>query len=271
MSAAASVALRAYMVEDEGPVRRELRHLLEQIEEVEVVGEAATGSTALGEIRELAPDLVFLDIHMPGLSGLELSKLLSLLPKMPVFVFITAFDEHAAEAFEVDAVDYLLKPVTLERLRQAVDKVKRRLGGRGAVTRDQAAAPPAELPPPVAVPVAQADQAAPGRKLPLYDGHRIVPTSPKHIMFVESAEGEHKVFTVHGVYSTKLSLAELEARLTPLGFFRAHRKTLVNLDHVVEIVPLASGGYRLFMSDPARSEVQVSRHQAKEFRQRFDL
>ncbi|WP_243361030.1 LytR/AlgR family response regulator transcription factor [Fundidesulfovibrio terrae] len=245
--------LTVFIIDDEGPVRRELKHLLGRIENVEVVGESPSGRAALPDIRELEPDLIFLDIQMPGLSGLELSYLFGDLPKKPLLVFVTAYEEHAVKAFELDALDYILKPFTLERLRKAVDKARRFL------RLDAAAAPQAPAP------------GQPERRIPLYDGERIVPTLPKHIFFVTSEEGKITVHAVHGRYTVKATISELEARLVPHGFFRAHRSHLVNLNHVAEILPWSGGSYKLIMSDRERTEILVSRYNAKDLKVHFEL
>jgi len=121
------MSLTVFIIDDEGPVRRELKHLLGRIEDVAVVGEAASGTAAMPELRALLPDLVFLDIQMPGLSGLELSYLFGDMDKKPLLVFVTAYEEHAVKAFELDALDYILKPFTLGRLQKTVEKARRYL------------------------------------------------------------------------------------------------------------------------------------------------
>ena len=250
------MSLTIFIIDDEGPVRRELRHLLGRIEGVAIVGEAASGTAALPEVRALLPDLVFLDIQMPGLSGLELSYLFGDLPKKPLLVFVTAYEEHAVRAFELDALDYILKPFTQDRLRKAVDKAKRffRLDEDSAVS---------QLP------------SGPGstqeRRIPLYEGERIVPTLPKHIFFVTSDDGRISVHAVHGRYTVKSTISELEERLVPHSFFRAHRSHLVNLNHVAEILPWTGGSYKLIMSDRDRTEILVSRYNAKELKAHFDI
>jgi DNA-binding LytR/AlgR family response regulator len=250
------MSLTVFIIDDEGPVRRELKHLLGRIEDVAIVGEAASGTAALPEVRALLPDLVFLDIQMPGLSGLELSYLFGDLPKKPLLVFVTAYEEHAVKAFELDALDYILKPFTLDRLRRAVDKAKRFF----RLDEESSALKPASE-----------SGATQERRIPLYDGERIVPTLPKHIFFVTSEEGRISVHAVHGRYTAKSTISELEDRLVPHGFFRAHRSHLVNLNHVAEILPWTGGSYKLIMSDRERTEILVSRYNAKELKAHFDI
>ncbi|MFZ5427306.1 MAG: LytR/AlgR family response regulator transcription factor [Thermodesulfobacteriota bacterium] len=264
------MSLTVYIIDDEGPVRRELRHLLGRMEDVAVVGEAASGAAAMPEVRALLPDLVFLDIQMPGLSGLELSYLFGDMDKKPLLVFVTAYEEHAVKAFELDALDYILKPFTQARLQKSIDKARRylrleespslpRAGGEGEAAAGQMPADEGSRVPPRE------------RRIPLYDGDRIVPTLPKHIFHVASEDGRITVHAVHGRYSAKATITELEERLIPHGFFRAHRSHLVNLNHVAEIIPWTGGSYKLVMSDRERSEIIVSRYNAKDLKAHFDL
>jgi len=251
------MSITAFIIDDEGPVRRELRHQLGRIPDVAVVGEAASATAAMPELRALQPDLLFLDIQMPGLSGLELSYLFGSMPKKPLLAFVTAYEEHAVAAFEQDALDYILKPFGLERLKKTVDKARR------ALRLDE--------PRPGAAPPAPQDAQAPERRIPLYDGERIVPTLPRHVFTVSSEDGRILVHTVHGRYTAKATIAELEERLGPHGFFRAHRSHLVNLAHVAEILPWTGGSYKLVMSDRERSEIVVSRYNVKDLKAHFDI
>ena len=250
------MSLTVFIIDDEGPVRRELKHLLGRIQDVTIVGEASSGTAALSEVRTLLPDLVFLDIQMPGLSGLELSYLFGDLPRKPLLVFVTAYEEHAVRAFELDALDYILKPFTQDRLRRAVDKARRvlRLDEESLASHASSGPGPAQE-----------------RRIPLYDGERIVPTLPKHIFFVTSDDGRISVHAVHGRYTVKSTISELEERLVPHSFFRAHRSHLVNLNHVAEILPWTGGSYKLIMSDRERTEILVSRYNAKELKAHFDI
>lgn len=248
--------LRTFIVDDEAPARRELRYLLQQNGEVEVVGEAANGSSALKGIRETKPQLVFLDIHMPGLTGLELAQFLGELPgRPPLLVFATAFNEYALQAFEVDAIDYLCKPFTLERVTKAVAKAARIL----AISAESQAV---EMPAPV----------DPCRKIPLYRGETIIPTSPERIVLAHSEEGEVFVSTIDGKkFHTRCTLGELEQKLALAGFIRPHRSYLVNINHVVEVIPWFNGGYKLLMGDVNKTKVPVSRYHVQDLKKHFDL
>jgi two-component system, LytTR family, response regulator LytT len=246
-----TAALRVYIVDDETPARRELRYLLE-LAGVSVVGEAGSSTTALQGIQETKPQLVFLDIQMPGVSGLEMARFLNNLAERPLLVFATAFDEHALEAFEVDALDYLCKPFTFERIGKTVAKAIRVLAAPGPGHNGQPLVDPC-------------------RRVPLYRGEIIVPTAPGRIIFAHAAEGEVVVHTVDGRYHTRMSLGELERRLAAAGFVRPHRSYLVNSNHVREVIPWFNRSYNLIMDDTDKTRIPVSRHQAQELKKHFDL
>lgn len=247
-------SLRTFIVDDEAPARRELRYLLERVADVEVVGEAGNATAALAGIRETSPHLVFLDIQMPGLSGLELARFLDLLPVRPLLVFATAFDEYAAEAFDVEAVDYLLKPFSEERLVRAVAKARRALAVVSPL-RPAGGRQPTEI----------------CRKVPLYRGDTIVPTAIDRIVFARAEGGEVYVHAVDGRYRARLTLGELEQKLASSGFIRTHRSFLVNIDHVREVIPWFHGSYKLVMDDRERTEIPVSRYNVKDLKKHFDL
>jgi DNA-binding LytR/AlgR family response regulator len=212
--------MRVLIADDEPVARQVLREHLESIPSVEIAGEAATGREAVERILELAPDLVLLDQQMPELDGLAVVRSLRG-GRAPLIVFVTAFERHALEAFEVGAVDYLLKPVRRERLQQAIDKARRQWAG---------AAPPAP------------------RKIAGRKGQDIYLLDPSEIIAFQ-AEGE----LVHIVTATQRYLAEqtlkaLESRLSAT-FRRVHRRTLINTDHIRKISPLSSRRWLLTMSN----------------------
>jgi two-component system, LytTR family, response regulator LytT len=248
------MTIRTFIIDDEAPARRELRYLLEQIAGADVVGEAANGSAALKGIRETRPQLIFLDIQMPGMTGLELAHFLCELPHKPLLIFATAFDEYALEAFEVDAIDYLRKPFTQERVAKAFAKAVRALSAETA---------------PTAMEARETFELC--RKIPLYRGETIIPTAPDRIIFIRSEEGELFVHAVDGRYRTRCTLNELEQKLGVSGFVRPHRSFLVNINHVREVVPWFNGSYKLIMDDRERSEVPVSRYNVKDLKRHFDI
>lgn len=249
-----TMILRTFIVDDEAPARRELRYLLEQIPGVAVVGEAANGSAALNGIRETKPDLVFLDIQMPGLTGLELAQFLVELPVRPLLIFATACQEHALDAFEVDAVDYLCKPFIGERVAKAVAKAARIFASMAATAET--------------LPQKSGDAC---RKIPLYRGETIIPTGIEKIMFARAEEGEVLVHTIDGILRTRSTLGDLEQKLVSAGFFRPHRSFLVNSSHICEVIPWFNGSYKLVMGDKEKTEIPVSRYNVGDLKRHFDL
>jgi two-component system LytT family response regulator len=239
--------MRTLIVDDEGPARRELRRLLAPFSWVQVVGECANALEARAAIEDLAPELLFLDIQMPGGSGFDL---LAQLEHVPQVIFTTAHDEHAVRAFEVNALDYLLKPIEPARLAHALARVR----------------PPDAAP---GVEAARSDPAGlqhPLQQLFVRDGGHcwFVPLREVRLL---SAEGNH-VRLWWGMREPLLarSLAALEPRLDPAAFFRANRRQIIHL-HFIEQVEIGSGG-RLHVELRGGPEVEISRRQARVFKAR---
>ncbi len=252
--------LKALIVDDEYPARQELRYALEGIEEIEIVGEAANAQEALALIRALDYQVLFLDISMPGMSGLELGAAIQELPQKPYIIFITAYDEYAVSAFEVNAVDYILKPVEPKRLKKAVDKVVRLLkepassGGNGGPAGKAA--------------VAAAEVFGQFRldRIPAEKNGKTVLVNEADIVYAFTEMDSVYIKTYADKLVTRYTLKDLAARLNPQVFFRTHRCYVVNLRKVKEIIPFFNGTLNLVVEDKEHSEVPVSRAQAKKLR-----
>lgn len=234
--------LKALVVDDEAPARSELRFLLEEAGDVEVVGEASNAIEALQLIKAIPYDVIFLDIDMPGLSGMQMAEVLSGLAKPPALVFVTAHSEHALQAFEVAAVDYLVKPVEIERLKIAIGRLSAPEPGVERVER---------------IPVEKA-----GRKILV---------GVDEIYYVMAKDDYSYLFTDSDRYLSTISLAQLESRLERSGFFRVHRRFLVNLDRVQEVVPMYGGTLLLTLRDSARTQVPVSRRRVPALKKQLGL
>jgi DNA-binding LytR/AlgR family response regulator len=252
------MSIRVCIIDDEAPARRELKFLLGQIDDVEVVCEAGSGTTGLKKIREFAPDIVFLDITMPGLNGLELSQILADLPNQPLIVFATAYEQYALQAFDVNAFDYILKPFELERLQKTFAKIRRTLGQSTAAHVQHESTP-------------TLTENCRMLKISAYKNDRIIPLSPEKILCAKAAEGDVVIQTFDGQYLTKSTLNDLEQKLASCGFIRTHRSSLVNLQHIAEIIPWFNGSYKLILSDRQKTEVLVSRYNAKELKKYFNI
>lgn len=239
-----------FLIDDEAPARRELRYLLEQADDLEVVGEAATAAEGLRLLRQHRPQVLFLDIQMPGMTGIELSQILQELPERPLIVFSTAYSQFAVDAFNLEVFDYLLKPVTEERLAKTLGKLRKQLAGsKQAQERAQGTAPGDER-----------------KWVAVRQGGKIMPVAPHSIVFIKSSDASTVIHANGQLYQTNLAISALEEQLASFGFFRAHRNALVNLSCVLEIIPWFNGSCKLVMNDSGRTEIVVSRYHAKELK-----
>jgi two-component system LytT family response regulator/two-component system response regulator LytT len=254
-------ALRALVVDDEQLAREELCYLLDEIGGVEVVGQAANGPDAIAAVGELSPDLVFLDVQMPGLSGFEVARSLVDGDRVPAIVFVTAFDQHAIAAFEVNAVDYLLKPVEAARLDTALHRARRRQA-EDRPLNDQIQ----RIVQLVEARQARRDQVA------VKAGERFLLVQAEDIIFASMADESINIVTgqIAGTCNFR-TLDELQARLDPATFWRVHRAHLVNINKIKEIVPWFSRNYILRMKDAKATEIPVSRSQTRRLREYLKL
>jgi two-component system response regulator LytT len=263
----ASPPLRTLVVDDEQLAREELCFLLEQAGDIEIIGQAGDGPSALRLAGELKPDLLFLDVQMPGLTGFEVARRLVQADVLPQLVFVTAFDQYAVDAFTVNAVDYLLKPVDLDRLELTLEKVR----SRRIVPQDASKLP---LSPEDLEKVISAVQARQGRReqLALRVGERFVLVQADEIIHASLVDEAILVVTntVSGT-SNYRTLDELSARLDPAVFWRVHRSHLVNITKIKEIVPWFSRNYLLKMKDAKATEIPVSRTQTRRLREYLQL
>jgi two-component system LytT family response regulator len=242
--------MRVLVVDDETPARERLKRLLAEIEGVKVIGEAKDGVEAIGVIEQEQPDLVLLDIQMPGLDGFDVIEALE---EPPPIVFVTAYDEYAIRAFEVNALDYLLKPFGRERLEQAI----RRAQEAKAEEQDFAShlAPLLE---------SLASQGHYLTRLAVRDGNCIRVLSVDEVDWIGVEDERVYVHTGDAAYASRRTLKELEARLDPARFFRAHRSAVVNLERVQEIIPWFKGSHKLRLT--TGEEMELSRAQTRVLR-----
>ncbi len=257
-----SPPLRVLIADDELLARKRLARLLAALPDVEVCGEAADGDAVLTAVRAGGVDVVLLDIHMPGLSGLDA---LALMPEAgrPRVVLCTAHAEHAVDAFNHGAVDYVLKPVEPARLQKALERARSRMEPAPAAREpSKPEAPPPERP----------GATTPARglaRLPIPTRQGIVLVDPETISHAALEDELVTVFTGQGDYLTDFTLNELAEKLPPERFQRVHRRALLNLSHVTRLEPLETGGY---LARTARGHtVEVSRQSARELRRMLGL
>jgi two-component system LytT family response regulator/two-component system response regulator LytT len=271
------MAMRALLVDDEQLARDELGYLLGRVGGVEVVGQAENGPEALDAIARLEPDVVFLDVQMPGLTGFEVARRLLDANLAAQIVFVTAFDQHAIEAFEVNAVDYLLKPVDPARLETAVDRARRRLAADRADVAVAAANGSAPVTPVTTDQLEKivqivADRQSRRDRLALKVGERFLLVQAEEIIYASLVEDAVTVVTAHQTGTSNCrTLDELQAQLDPALFWRVHRSHLVNINKIKEIVPWFSRNYILRMKDDRATEIPVSRSQTRRLREYLKL
>jgi two-component system response regulator LytT len=257
------MAITAIIVDDEKLARDELGFLLKSFPDIQVVAEGQNGLEAVKLVRQHQPDLLFLDAQMPGLDGFGAVKMLEAknLP-LPYLVFATAYDHYALRAFEVSAVDYLLKPFDQERLAKTVEKVKRQMQAgesvEGKIDR--------------VLQMLDSRRKGGSMKVPVRAQGRQYLLDPQDIVYAKVDNGVVLVatrqFEGQANYRT---IDDLQNHLDALVFWRAHRAYLVNLDHVQEVVPWFNSSYQLRMDDKKQSEIPVSRTQSRHLRERFRL
>jgi two-component system LytT family response regulator/two-component system response regulator LytT len=252
--------MTAVVADDEQLSREELCFLLGKIDGIEIVAEADDGPRALDEIARLTPDVAFLDVQMPGLTGFEVARRALENGTDLAIVFVTAFDHRAIEAFEVNAVDYVLKPIEPARLEQAVQRVRKRRAGRPL--GDQ-------LEKLVRLMAGQKDRR---HQVAVRMSDRIVLVQADDIIHASLAEDSISIVTgqISGT-SNYRTLDELQARLDPEVFWRVHRSHLVNINQIKEIVPWFSRNYILRMNDAKATEIPVSRTQTRRLREYLKL
>jgi len=260
--------LKAVLVDDEQLARDELGYLLEQVGGVQIVGQAGNGVEAVTTIEKLQPDLVFLDVQMPGLTGFEVARRLVGTRAASQIVFVTAYDQHAIEAFEVNAVDYLLKPVDQARLEVAVDRARRRVVSDRPVEAG-ANMNSVDL---EKIIEAVAERQSRRERLAIKVGERFLLVQSAEIIYASLAEdGITVVTSQHAGTSNYRTLDELHERLDPTVFWRVHRSHLVNINKIKEIVPWFSRNYILRMKDDKTTEIPVSRTHTRRLREYLKL
>jgi two-component system LytT family response regulator/two-component system response regulator LytT len=257
----AAATLSTLIVDDEKLACDELTYLLRDFPDVEVVATGANGVEALSLIDQHQPDVVFLDIHMPGLDGMALLRQLRESgAALPHFIFVTAHDQYAVEAFRLEAMDYLLKPVDRDRLTESLERARRAVEAKGK---------PAEAPPAAPTP----SRATPQRtKLLIRSGARNFIVDANEVIYATIDDGLITLVATHlEGHSNYRTIEELQANLDKDTFWRVHRSYLVNINRIKEVVPWFKSSYQLRMDDKKQTEIPVSRVQTKRLRELLKL
>lgn len=237
------------LIEDEPYSRAELRHLLSSEERIEIVAEADSGEKGLEMVIVHEPDVIFVDINMPKMTGVQLIEIIQNMKKRPLVVFATAYPDYAAKAFRLNAIDYLLKPFDEEQLKETLERIFSAFTNKDLVKEDGAI----KL-----------------GKLAVEDEGKIIYIHPTDIHYLYRQDRETIILAKTGKYICKLPLKELEKKLKDFPFFRTHKSYLVNLNAVVELIPWFNGAFELRI-DGVKEKVPVSRNYVKSLRKRLEL
>jgi len=248
--------MRVMIVDDEEPSRDELRYLLEKFKDIQIIGEFNNGEQARKAVRTLKPHLIFMDIEMAGLNGIQTAEKMINNTIVPLLVFATAHEAFAVKAFELNAVDYLLKPFSVKRVTKCIEKVRSLLVETGS-------------------PIAQKRDDESGhahclQKLAIEHNGKAYVINEKDIIFAYCTEGHLSINTVDKCYSSNMPLQDLQSRLNERMFFRAHRAYLVNIEKIREIIPWFNGTYNLIL-EGLSEKVPVSRQQVPKLKKMFGL
>ncbi len=256
------MAISTLIVDDEQLAREELAFLLKEHPEVEVVGEAGNGIDAIRMIGEYEPDLVFLDVQMPGLDGLSVvRKMVERGGRLPHFIFATAFDQYAVEAFELAAADYVMKPIEKTRLKKSLDRARRLIESSDDTATGQ-----------VEKLLAQLSDIRSPTKLLVRSGSRMLLVDEAELVYATIEEGVITVVAsgIEGMANYR-TIEELQSHLDPNLFWRPHRSFLVNINRIKEVIPWFKSSYQLRMNDRNETSIPVSRAQTKRLRELFKL
>lgn len=243
------------LIDDESPALNELTYMLSSYQSFEIIGAYLDPEEGMKAIKKEQPDVVFLDISMPKVDGLTAAESLASLPQVPLIIFTTAFDQYAIKAFEVNAFDYVLKPVMDDRLEQTMNKIEQRLEELtiGNKTRESNIKLPNDI-----------------FKIPIWKCDRIYLVDVKDILYCSVVEGNTLIHSIEDCFISHESLNMLANQLKPYNFFRCHRSYLISLDKISEIIPWFNNTYVVKING-VEEEIPVSRRNIKEFKQYLHL
>lgn len=241
------LSIKTVIADDELYSRDELKHLLQAFPSIHIIGEAESGEAAVMKALHLQPDIIFLDVEMPRMNGMEAAKALMELKKPPLIVFATAYPQFAAEAFRYEAVDYLLKPYDEDQLKETIERIEKKI-----------------------LSVTEAEASKPAGKLAVESNGEIFYLEPKEILYTFRDDKLTKIITKTGEFDTKIPLKDLENRLHTFHFFRIHKSYLVNLEHITRLTPWFNGAYQLQV-EGREERLSVSRNYVKGLRRRLEI
>ncbi len=249
--------IRIFIVDDEKYIRSELRYFLEKYYDTEICGESGDGDEALDMIEKLKPDCVFMDINLQDSSGMLLARKISEKKDHPFIVFATAYDNYAVQGFELDAIDYILKPFSEERIKLTIERIRKKIS-----EENYCYAANGKL---------EDDNNASLEKLCIQKNSKMILLDTSKIMFIKSEKNVVTVHTADSFYECSYSLKDMEDRLRPDKFMRIHKSTIINVDYIEEIIPWFNYTYKIIVKDKKDCEIQVSRNYLKKFKNFFGI
>jgi len=253
--------IKCIIVDDEFPAREELKFLLKEFENIKVIGEATHGLEAIEINEKVKPDLMFLDIQMPQMSGIDVAESLIKTEHMPFIVFVTAFEEYAIKAFEVNAIDYILKPISKNRLSKTIKKVMNTTETKNGTFEQKIERFLLDM---------RKENYAKTNKISIYKEGKLIPVDPHEIIYVTVKARNTLIVSTKGRFESNNTLTQIEERLNLPTFFRCHKSFLINLDYISEIVPWFNSTFLIKMKN-INDEIYVSRGQAKEFKKIMNI
>lgn len=252
--------IKVLVVDDETPAREELIYMLKRHSDIEVIDEADNGIEAIEKVKGIDIDAIFLDINMPKMGGIEVAKEIIKFNKNIKIIFVTAYDEYALKAFEVNAVDYILKPISDDRFKNTMDKLINRIEVKTLYNKD------IEKVIDVLSEIKIKDNP---ERVSLHNGEKLIPIDLKDIIYTTIENKNTVVWTIKGKFNINYTLTELEEKWS-FKFFRTHKSFLVNLDFIEEIEPWFNSTYNLKLKD-SKEKIPVSRSQVKRFKKVMNM
>ena len=251
--------IRCLVVDDEFPAREELKYMISKDPQLKIIGEADSGSNAIERAKELKPDLIFMDINMPDINGLEAASILIDLGIESYIVFVTAYDKYALNAFDVKALDYLLKPLSEERFCKCIDKIQSIIKKNTNINKEQINGLIREI--------ANNDRIS---RIVGHKDNKLIPIDIKDIIYVSIEDKTTVVYTIKGKYSINIGLGELHSRIDRDVFFRTHKSFIVNLNMIEAIEPWFNSTFNVKLKNITQT-IPVSRTYVKDFKEVLNM
>lgn len=251
--------IRCLIVDDELPAREELKYILSKTNKVKIVGEAKHGLDALRQCRKLEPDLIILDIQMPQMSGIEVAREILKDEHIPMIIFVTAYDKFAIEAFEVNAIDYLLKPISEGRLLNRIDKVYSMRRQEEILSMEK-----------LNKLINEIKSSSSTSRIAVYHKNRLIPIDTKDIIYITIENKNTIIVTTNGRFESNNSLSNIYNKLNSNEFYRTHKSYILNLNFIESIEPWFNSTYNINLKN-SKEVVPVSRNYAKDFKEIMNI